>query len=110
MIASEDDARLLLNKWREDRSVLMVFLALDERFGANFPCTVESVSLDELGMLRDVSLFRLALRGATFEYANAKDFPLLRGYRGEMPIESSLVCRFPGGFMCAFFEIKSSES
>lgn len=109
MIASLDEARLVLNKWREDRSRLIVLLSLDNRFGAFFPSAIIDCSDTEMrldGTGESVGL-RLNLRGAAFEYANPRDFPLLSGYSGDLRLGTSLLMRFPLGFMCGLFEVSA---
>jgi hypothetical protein len=108
MTASADDARLVLRKWLDDRSALMVFAIDRDRFSSFFPGVVKALSDSDLtigGNADDPVGLRLNLTGASFEYANPRDFPLLAGYSGTLPLSSSLLFRFPNDFICALFEI-----
>jgi hypothetical protein len=112
MIASEDEGLSVLRKWFEDRTPLMCFCASSDSFGLTALAVITRLGTEDMMLAGDgLCEIRVWLQGgATFEYAEPRDFPLLAGYTGPLPLTSSLVLRFPSGIMCALFEPRGSTN
>ena len=103
MISSEEDARLVLKKWRDESRLLLIAIGVIGATGATLPGVITDISEDSLqlnGPDGDTEV-SVVLAGSRFEFVPVAEVPLLQHLDAStLPVTEALTIRGRGSSVC----------
>jgi hypothetical protein len=107
MIASADEARLVLAGWRENTAPLLVWLATDDAFGVTFRTIISDLSDIEVQLGAQSPSARVFIDGATFEFLHPYEIESLKHISIRF-VGPALSIRRRAGAWCCLIAIPNS--